>query len=358
VIDELGNNEDTENEYTLFDVEPIPIFNTLNISSMTDKPEFPSEEFGDFMELVTKWNLSDACASDILKFSRKICRDDVTLPTSVKQGRQLIDQLNISHISFEKVPIMTYKEEIYYLRYRPIFDVIKELLSNNEIIDKCIFEFNSLYHENQRVYHEQYNGEWWERVQNSLPRDAKVLSIILYSDATICDHLGKSSEHPIYLTLGNIPSWIRNKPDAKVLLGYLPQLKAKTITQKRSKSFQLAKRKLYQYSLKILTRSLLDYKSDGFDLKINNDILWCFPFISVMLGDLPENAAITLTFNSVNCNHPCHNCLIEGNNLNDMELPDDQIILRTPDTMKAFVEQGVAQQYSVHDMMNIFWRYP
>ena len=107
---------------------------------------------------------------------------------------------------------MTYKEETYYFHYRPIFDAIKELLSNKEIFDNCTFKYTSLYHEGQRIYYEQYNGDWLERVQNSLPRDAKVLSIILYSDATTCDHLGKTSEHPIYLTLGNIISWCRINP--------------------------------------------------------------------------------------------------------------------------------------------------
>jgi hypothetical protein len=310
------------------------------------------------MALLTKWNLSDACGSDILKFSRKICRDDVRLPTSVKQGRQLIDQINVPHISFKKVPIMKYEETTYYLRYRQIFDAIKELLSNQEIYDNCTFKYTPLYHNGQRIYHEQYNGKWWERVQGSLPKGAKVLSIILYSDATTCDHLGKTTEHPIYLTLGNITSWRRNKPDAKVLLGYLPILKAKSISQKRSKAFKLAKHTIYQYALDILIRPLLDYKDDGFDLQTDNDVLWCYPFISVMLGDLPENAAVTLTFNSVNCKHPCHKCLVEGDILNNVKLSDDQIILRTPDTMKDFVEQGVAQQYSLHNMENIFWKYP
>ena len=57
-----------------------------------------------------------------------------------------------------------------------------------------------------------------------------------------------------------------------------------------------------------------------------------------MLGNLPENAAVTLTFNSVNCNYPYHECLVEGRNLNNVKLTEDQIILRTPDTMKAFAE--------------------
>ena len=72
------------------------------------------------MALLTKWNLSEACGSDILKFSRKICHNDVILPTSVKQGHQLMYQMNVPHISFKKAPIMTYMEETHYLYYRPI----------------------------------------------------------------------------------------------------------------------------------------------------------------------------------------------------------------------------------------------
>ena len=111
------------------------------------------------MELLTKWNLSDSCGSDILKFAKKICHDDVILPTSVKQGRQTIDQMNVSHISFKKIPIMSYKDDTYHLYHRQIFDAIKELLSNQSISKHCVFDFKALYHEGQRVYHEQYNGQ-------------------------------------------------------------------------------------------------------------------------------------------------------------------------------------------------------
>ena len=59
------------------------IFESIDVRSVTSKPD---EEFGDFMKLLAKWNLSDAYGSDILKFSKKICCDNVNLPTSVKQG--------------------------------------------------------------------------------------------------------------------------------------------------------------------------------------------------------------------------------------------------------------------------------
>ena len=118
----IDNNENKH--YLLLNVKQISTFETIDIrSTTTNKPEFPS-------------------GSDILKFSRKICWDDVNLPSSVKQGCQLLDQINVPHISFKKDPVMKYKEETYYLYYyHQIFDVIKELLSNPDIFQHCNFEF-------------------------------------------------------------------------------------------------------------------------------------------------------------------------------------------------------------------------
>src|SRR2546425_9498896 len=82
------------------------------------------------------------------------------------------------------------------------------------------------------------------RAQRSINENAKVLSIIIYSDATTCDILGKKSEHPVFLTLGNIPSWRRNKPDAKALLAYLPK-----INQNDQKNAALAKLQLFHLSI-------------------------------------------------------------------------------------------------------------
>ena len=59
----------------------------------------------------------------------------------------------------------------------------------------------------ENIYKEQNNEIWWKTTQNTLPIGSKILSIILYSDATNCDTLGKSQLHPIYLSLRNIPTW-------------------------------------------------------------------------------------------------------------------------------------------------------
>ena len=337
-------------------MESPPVVESLDIT-MNNEANFPSDEFGKLMNLLDKWNLSEACSNEILQFSKSIARENVVLPTSVKQGRKFLDQLANQYVSFKKVAIMQYNEEIYYLHYRQIFDAIKELLSNNDVFEHCVFKFTPLYYQDQRIYSEQFHGKWWEKMQNKLPSEANIISIILYSDATTCDQLGKTSEHPVYLTLGNIPSWRRNKPDAKVLLCYLPILKAKTNSEKKSKNFLMAKKALFHHAFDIMMRPLLPYKDDGFDLLTNNGQLWCFPYISTLLGNLPENAAQTLTY-SVNGKHPCHKCLIHNDDLNNLRLSNDQIELRTPETMKNIVEQGIAHQYSLYNMKNIFWKYP
>ena len=72
-----------------------------------------------------------------------------------------------------------------------------------------------------------------------------ILSIILYSDATTTDSLGKSSLHPIYISLGNIRTWRRNKEDAKQLLGYLPILSANDKTEGKSSEFKKLAHKLF-----------------------------------------------------------------------------------------------------------------
>ncbi|RIB27715.1 hypothetical protein C2G38_2159899 [Gigaspora rosea] len=56
-----------------------------------------------------------------------------------------------------------------------------------------------------------------------------LLLLILYSDATTLDHMGKSSGHSIFLLLENVPNYQRNKPEAKTLIGYFPILKPRIL---------------------------------------------------------------------------------------------------------------------------------
>ena len=54
----------------------------------------------------------------------------------------------------------------------------------------------------------------------------------------------------------------------------------------------------------------------------------------------------------------CHKCLIENDELNNTRLNGDKIVLKTPENMKDYVDRGIASQYSLHNIKNIFWKHP
>src|SRR5881275_391032 len=121
-----------------------------------------------------------------------------------------------------------------------------------------------------------------------------LLSIIIYSDSTTCDHLGKTSKHPIYISLGNIPNWMRNKPNLKVLVGYLLKLKAKDNTTRNSEFFRKLQRQVFQRCLRILLSPILNRTDMYFVVK--NEIQLFTPKISVILADLAEAVTFTATY--------------------------------------------------------------
>jgi len=121
-------------------------------------------------------------------------------------------------------------------------------------------------------------------MKNSLPFGSKLLSIILYSDATNCDTLEKSLLHPIYIILDNISAWRHNKPDAKQLLGYLPIIKSSDTTEKHSQVFKNIIYKAFYKSLEIILNPLIFLKN-GIDLSIDNKTFWFFLKVSVIITD-------------------------------------------------------------------------
>jgi len=191
-----------------------------------------------------------------------------------------------------------------------------------------------------------------------LPPDAKLLSLILYSDATNVDTLGKSQLHPIYLSIGNVKNWRRNKQDAKQLLGYLPILKSSDITEKRSESFKNAVRKTFHKSLEILLDPLLRLNNKGIDLTLNNEKIWFYPRISIIIADWPEAATYCLTYKSSMANYPCHFCLVKRNNLADLDLQIDDVRPRTHVNMQQYFNQGSVKSVCIENLNDFFWKLP
>jgi Plavaka transposase len=206
----------------------------------------------------------------------------------------------------------------------------------------------------ERAYSEQNTGTWWENTEKSLPLGCKLLSIILYSDATNVDTLGKSNLHPIYMTIGNIKTWRRNKPDVKQLLGFLPILKS---NERNSETFKIAARETFHKSLKILLDPVLKFRN-GIELTLNNESIWFYPRISIIIADWPEAATYCLTYKSTMSKFPCHFCLVTRNNLANINLTTNEMELRTPENMQNYLNQKLENSVSIESCYNYFWDLP
>ena len=78
--------------------------------------------------------------------------------------------------------------------------------------------------------------------------------------------------------------------------------------------------------------------------------------MTILLGDLPEHHAITLTYNSPNCKMPCHICIIPKNEFNNPTIDYSTIQICTSEAMQYVLENGMSEEYSLHKIENPFWK--
>jgi len=198
---------------------------------------------------------------------------------------------------------------------------------------------------------------WGKNTEESLRSGSNLLSIMLYSDATNVDTLGKRNLHPIYMSIGNIKNWRRNKPDAKQLLGFLPILKSSNNTEKQSEKFKNASREVFHKSLEVLLNPLLTL-NDGIDLTLNDKVIWFYPRISIIIADWPEAATYCLTYKSSMSNFPCHFCLVIRDNLANINLQTNETELRTHDSMRQKFNDNLGRSVCIENVPNLFWNFP
>ena len=316
---------------------------------------YPNEAYADLMTLITKYKLSNATGNAIIKFFNKHANLSTSpLPKSIEIGRKYMDNINLPNLTFDKTHVITYKNNEYYLHHRSLIKCIKSILSIPGLSQHFTLSFENFEVDGKRAYSEQNTGTWWEETEKSLPFNCKLLSIILYSDATNVDTLGKSNLHPIYMTIGNIKTWRRNKPDVKQLLGFLPILKS---DEKNSEKSKITAREVFHKSLEILLEPILEFRK-GIELTLENELIRFYPRISVIISDWPEAATYCLTYKSTMSNFSCHFCLVTRNNLANINLTTNEMELRTHENMISLFEQNLEKSVCIESLYNYFWDLP
>ncbi|RHZ83933.1 hypothetical protein Glove_86g191 [Diversispora epigaea] len=143
----------------------------------------------------------------------------------------------------------------------------------------------------------------------------------------------------------------------KQLLAYLPIIKAKDDTQKKSEEHKNIVRRTFHKSLKFLLSPLYN-EDNGIELELNNRILWCIPRISMIISDWPEACTFSLTYKSTQSNHPCHFCLVSKENLSNINLNSNQIEPRSHKNMKLHYKNNTEKNVSIEKVQNFFWNVP
>jgi hypothetical protein len=153
------------------------------------------------------------------------------------------------------------------------------------------------------------------------------------------------------MSLGNIPTWRRNKQDAKQLLGYLPIIKTSSNLDKQKV------RQIFHRCLEIILEPIQSLSENGINLLLGNKYIWFYPKISTIIADWPEAATFCLTYKSASSNLPCHFCLIERDNLANSKLSKNDLILRNHENMQNYYKTKQEKSVCIESVPNIFWKF-
>ena len=104
--------------------------------------------------------------------------------------------------------------------------------------------------------------------------------------------------YPIYLTIGNIPKRLRRKVSwqPQILIGYIPTTKLVNVSGMTAHRRALTN--LFHSCMQKALGSIASYGETGIKMKSGNGV-WrrCHPILAIFVGDYPEQALVTCTYN-------------------------------------------------------------
>eukprot|EP00301_Raphidiophrys_heterophryoidea_P015780 c24618_g1_i1.p1 GENE.c24618_g1_i1~~c24618_g1_i1.p1 ORF type:complete len:150 (-),score=6.53 c24618_g1_i1:359-808(-) len=130
---------------------------------------------------------------------------------------------------------------------------------------------------------------WWQS-QQAQAGNAPLLAVIMYADETTFN-LEWGKVHPVYVTLGNLPISIRNKPEGKRLYGFIPVIKprARYGSNKKARLFAL---QTLQQAFSHLLQPIRD-RAHGIVMRSEGKDVFCVPRVPFIICDEKELATLT-----------------------------------------------------------------
>eukprot|EP00733_Pompholyxophrys_punicea_P001646 Pompholyxophrys_punicea_v1_NODE_904_length_1152_cov_23.420237.p1 type:complete len:226 gc:universal NODE_904_length_1152_cov_23.420237:958-281(-) len=114
------------------------------------------------------------------------------------------------------------------------------------------------------MYDEIYHGNWWKRVEKTLPPHSTLMPVLLFSDETHLTNNGDVKAYPIVISSANLPRSVRNKKGNLKLAAYIPFLRFTKAEQIADPvRIQNLKLELLHKCLDILFQPFIQRQTDG-----------------------------------------------------------------------------------------------
>ena len=197
------------------------------------------------------------------------------------------------------------------LYFRDPVEAIKSLLRRPSLANCMEFAPRRVWSDEtkkKRVYSEISTGNWWWRKQvsrwslhpwlfdtclihskESLPAGSTVIPVLLGSDKThLTVFAGDKKAWPLYLSIGNITSKIRNSPskNAWVIIGYIPIVEF-------HEHQSAAEARLFHQCIRHILNPLLVAGNNGINMTDSKgDVRFSFPLVAAHIADYPEQILV------------------------------------------------------------------
>jgi hypothetical protein len=122
--------------------------------------------------------------------------------------------------------------------------------------------------------------------------------MIVSSDKTQLTLFRDNQAYPVYLTIGNIPKDIHQKPSchAQLLVVYIPTTKLGGISNKSTWWHVLAN--LFHACMGNILDPIVLHGEIGLPMMSGNGVWWrCHPIFAIFIGNYPEQTLVTCTYN-------------------------------------------------------------
>ncbi|KAG8800252.1 hypothetical protein FRC16_003302 [Serendipita sp. 398] len=181
-----------------------------------------------------------------------------------------------------------YRDPIEAIRY--LFSC-PNLATNMEYAPKMVYRDGS---KEERIYSEMNTGDWWWRVQDTLPEGATIVPVILGSDSThLTQFSGGKKAWPVYLSIGNINSRARNRPSQRawMIIAYIPVVRFSDGDEVHTTLIG----RLYHQCLEMVLSPLVGAGTAGvIILDSRGNARVCYPRLAAHLADHPEQLLINV----------------------------------------------------------------